>query len=311
MALRTLALPDAFREAGLLVRTVPGWQLPRNQGYIWREPDSNPAGIMWHHTATRQYTPNRDKANMWVGFGVPGSDRLTSEDYGDASRPRFVFANAYPAPISSGYGVRSVLEDYVKMDHPYVGRAPWMYDPNNPKWAGNTHYWNIEVVLDGVGDDIEPELWDCMVVAGQVMDDVLFGMPSPARHITHSMHTTRKVDLYDGSYVDASETVVNLRRDMEAPMSEYVSCPWQDEDPNAIWFHEEPPCTRHFTNGQAILWGQNTGVCNVPPWGEKSTRNQVTRGVIVLSDNGRDDFNAPLKRGEWWTFADRGNPHPS
>ena len=197
-----LDLPDALESAGLAVRTLDGWQTPQIPGYRWREPDGEPAGVMWHHTASSAYTPNRDKANVWVGLGYWETGRLYQTGGGF---PIVVVANAYPAPISSGYGVRQVLEDYVKRDIPFTGRQTHADD----QWAGNTHYVNIEVVLDGVGTVMDDAVWDTLARTGAVLNDV-YGW-TEARHIAHAHHTGRKVDLRDGKYPTADATLAALR----------------------------------------------------------------------------------------------------
>jgi len=199
-------LPNALADAGCLVRTLDGWETPQVAGYKWREPDDEPAGVMWHHTASSAYTPNRDKANLWVGLSYWDTDRLYQSGGGF---PVVVMANAYPAPISSGYGVRQVLEDYVKADIPFEGRQTQPDDP----WAGNTHYVNIEVVLDGTGTQMDEAVWDTLATVGATIND-LYGW-SPARHIGHAHHTRRKIDLRDGRFPDANQTMIALRDAIE------------------------------------------------------------------------------------------------
>lgn len=296
---RMLQLPDRLTAAGVNVRTLDGWDTPAKPGYVWREPDGEPAGVMHHHTATTAYTPNRDKANGWAGLSLDGSDRLYQEDYGDGLySPVLTIANAYPAPVSSGKGRRAVLDDFVKLDVPYVGTT--RFPDDDPPWYGNTHYFNFEWVVNGTGAPVDAAVWDMMVTVCKVINDLYRW--TPARHIGHGHHTpTRKIDLRDG-VLNYDQTVSQLRKDMTVD----VDCPW---DGHAPWLTTYPRCTRHWTD-TPIEWGVNTGVCNVPSWGEESVRRQIERRIINLSDNGRDNFDDPMSKGEWWVFADRGNPHP-
>ena len=180
---------------------MSGWDQAHKGGtYRWRETPQDPAGAMWHHTATTQYTPNRDKASAYAGLSRDGSDRLYQAG---AGVPVYTLANAHPAPISSGAGVRTVLENYVKKDVPFVGRQTASDD--SPTWYGNTHYWNTEVVLDGTGSPMDPGVWDMLITVGAVLNDV-FGWTS-ARHIGHGQHTRRKIDLWNGTYKDMAATI--------------------------------------------------------------------------------------------------------
>lgn len=207
--MKTLELPAALEAAGVEVRLLDGWKTAHYSGkYKWREADGEPAGHMWHHTASGGYTPNRDKANGWAGLGSDDSLRLYQSGGG---RPIYAIANAHPGPITSGYGCRYVLEKFVKRDIAFTGRQP-KADDTDPKWAGNTHYWNTEVVLDGVGTYIDDDVWAMMVTVGQVQNE-LFGW-TPARHIGHAMHSNRKIDLRDGRFKDMAQTLDALRLDM-------------------------------------------------------------------------------------------------
>lgn len=293
-----LDLPDALSDAGVEVRLLDGWDTFAQAGYDWREADGNPAGAMWHHTATASYTPNRDKANGWAGIGYHDTDRLYQEDYGDGF-PVYTIANAYPAPISSGYGVRSVLEDWVKRDIPFTGRQT---EPDSATWAGNTHYWNTEVVLDGVGSKMETSVWDMLVTIGEVLND-LMGW-TPARHVAHAHHTRRKIDLRDGRFADADATIQALREDMTVD----ENCPWHNTtDPSGPWYTHYGKCDKHFDAGQPLEWGRNTGVCNVPSWGEESVLWGISERIILVADNGRDDFDNQLTDGRYWVFEYRAN----
>lgn len=193
--------------AGVQVRVLDGWDTYARPGYDWREDNHDPAGHMHHHTATTSYEPNRDKANGYAGLSLYGSTRLYQE--GDEhAEAVYTIANAYPAPISSGTGDVTVLER-VRQDIEVVGRQ----GPDTPDWYGNTHYWNTEYVLDGIGSLLDQRVWDMMLTVCQVQND-LMGW-TPYRHIGHYHHTGRKIDLWDGRYADADETIISLRSQME------------------------------------------------------------------------------------------------
>lgn len=220
---KLLDFPEALEAAGVNVRVLDGWDRPAKSGYYWRESSDEPAGHMHHHTASSAYTPNRDKANGWAGLSLDGSDRLYQEDYGDGLYvPTFVIANAYPAPVSSGAGDESVLAR-VRDGIEVVGRQ----GPDTPNFYGNTHYWNTEWVLNGIGAVVDQRVWDMMVVVCKVQN-ALMGWHR-AMHIGHGHHTRRKIDLYSGQYEDFNETVLTLRNDMESgPM-------WCDDWTDLSW----------------------------------------------------------------------------
>ena len=221
-------LPAALEAAGVNVRVLDGWDTPAQSGYYWREDNDNPAGAMWHHTATTSYTPNRDKANGYAGLSMNGSDRLYQEDYGDGDfQPVYTIANAYPAPISSGAGDYSVLER-VRAGLEVVGRQ----GPDTPNWYGNTHYWNTEVVLNGIGSPIDQKVWDMMLTVSDVLND-LMGW-TPYHHISHGHHTRRKIDLWGGQFSNTNKdgfdkTIIALREQMGDNMT------WADIVTDETW----------------------------------------------------------------------------
>jgi len=219
-----LDFPAALEAAGVNVRTLNQWELPHGNGsYLYREPDGEPAGHMHHHTATSGYTPNRDKANGYAGLSYQGSDKLYQERYrGDGYQAVYTVANAYPAPISSGAGDIGVLEK-VRAGTEVVGRQ----GPDTPGWYGNTHYWNTEYVLNGIGAPIDDEVWDMMVLVCQVQND-LMGWDAEV-HIGHGHHTRRKIDLWGGQYLDFNDTLIALRQDIGATMK------WSDIVDDATW----------------------------------------------------------------------------
>lgn len=213
MRMKTLLLPDALREAGVNVRTLDGWRnvhIQNGRAYRWRENPEDPAGHMVHHTATDEYTPNRTKASAYAGLAVASSSRLwQATRSGDF--PVYVIANAHPGPVTSGQGVRDVLDNYVKKDIAMTRKQ--LNADDYPLWYGNTHYWNTETILDGTGSVLDARVFDMLVVVGQVMND-LFGWTS-ARTIGHGHHTRRKVDLWDGRFRDMNETILAMRADID------------------------------------------------------------------------------------------------
>ena len=248
---RMLELPEALGAAGINVRVLGGWDTPANPNYFYREdpnadtPVSDPAGHMHHHTATASYTPNRDKACGYAGLSFEGSDRLYQEGYEDGFEPVYTIANAYPAPISSGAGDRSVLE-MVRQGIEVVGRQ----GADTPGWYGNTHYWNTEWVLDGIGAVADPRVWDMMVKVCIVQND-LMGWDR-TRHIGHGHHTRRKIDLYSGQYADFNQTILALRDDMEVDM-------WVDDVTDRTWKTWFDDTTVLGTQGDARYYSKNDG----------------------------------------------------
>ena len=213
---KLLDFPAALAAAGVNVRTVDGWDEPARAGYFWREDDDEPAGHMHHHTAGTAYTPSggTDKANGFAGLSYKGSDRLYQERYqGVGYEAVFTITNAYPAPISSGAGNIGVLEK-VRRGVEVVGRP----GADTTNWYGNTHYWNTEWVLNGIGAWIDQEVWDMMVLVCQVQND-LMGW-TRANHLAHAHHTKRKVDLWGGQFSSTNFdgydlTLLALRDDMD------------------------------------------------------------------------------------------------
>ena len=213
---KMLQLPDRLEAAGVNVRVLDGWQEPHYNGkYKYRNPDGEPAGHMHHHTAGNKYVPNRDKANGYAGLSYLGSERLYQERYQGAGYvPIYTVANAYPAPISSGAGAFSVLEK-VRNQIEVVGRQ----GPDTPDWYGNTHYWNTEWVLDGVGSWVDAEVWEMMLTVCEVQNDLMGWTPN--NHICHAHHTRRKIDLWNGEYSNTNrdgfdKTIEALREQMGA-----------------------------------------------------------------------------------------------
>ena len=88
------------------------------------------------------------------------------------------------------------------------------------------------------------------------------------------------------------------------------NCPWKNTtDKRGPWYTPDPQCDRHFnpTPNVPLEWGVNTGVCNVPTWGEQAMIDEANdpNGVIVLRDNARDDFNSTLTFGRYIVLKHR------
>ncbi len=205
----TFALPELYREAGINVISIPGWREPhirKGRDYLWRNDEQVPDGSLQHHTATPQYHPNRTKANEYSGLLGPDGHTLYQSGGGT---PTIVVANAFPAPVSAGYGAPQLLDDFVTLDQRFVGDCAW---PDSETWAGNKNYWSRECVLDGTGSWVDREVWEIMVVASAIQSD-LFGW-SAWRHVGHGQHSNRKVDLWSGEYWSHVETIHAFQDDV-------------------------------------------------------------------------------------------------
>lgn len=88
-----------------------------------------------------------------------------------------------------------------------------------------------------------------------------------------------------------------------------MNCPWiNTTTPGGAWFTDYPPCTDHYTvSGEYPVWGVDTGVCNVPSWGENGINYGIDTGRLDPKDNNRDDFTTVLTYGRWLTMEDRAN----
>ena len=234
-----------------------------------------------------------------------GSDRLYQEDYGDRNmEPVFTIANAYPAPISSGAGVRDVLESFVKQNVPMNGRPP---RDDDPKFYGNTHYINIEWVLDGTGSHIDERVWEMMVTVCIVTNE-LMSRPghlwTPARHIAHAHHTTRKIDVWGGQFSHTNKdgyqkTLEALREEMGVD----DNCPWTSGS-------DYPPCSRHYTPPTSMPLGngsgEHQGQCNVPDQQQKAVDWAFSpEGRFTAGNQHRYDYSAILTEGREMVFEYR------
>jgi len=248
-----LDLPQALIDAGVNVRFLDGWDRPAKPGYVWREDNGDPAGHMHHHTASTSYVPNRTKANGYAGLSMDGSARLHQEDYGDGLyEPVYTIANAYPAPISSGAGDRTVLER-VRQGIEVVGRQ----GGDTRGWYGNTHYWNTEYVLNGTGAPLDRRVWDMMLTVCAVQNN-LMGW-TPYMHIGHGHHTRRKVDLWAGQFDNFDDTIINLREQMETHMHFHIGQTYPEWEPVSWWLYM-------LEGGVIDANGNSSQIQTVLPW---------------------------------------------
>jgi len=183
---------DLFRAlvaAGLDVTTEPGWE---KRGNRWNV-DGKPEGVMQHHTAPpnpypikRLYGPPlyRIKANM-----------ATHED-------GRLYLIAYRAcNYSSGYGMRSVLEDNVRKSI-----APTHNGTRRGTKSGNRHFWNYENSHPGDGSPIPDVQLETIIESNRIVNDH-FGL-DPEQTISHAEWTARKPDpKWNGSNRTAIEQI--------------------------------------------------------------------------------------------------------
>jgi len=225
---------DDLRARGVNVIVDDIWGEP-DPGYVWRT--GKPEGAMWHHTATTSYTPNYEKANQWAGILRDG--RLHQTGDGIAT---LWLTNQGPAPISSGYGVKALFDDYVCQDQRFIGRQ---YAPDDD-WAGNRSYWNTEIVLDGVGGEMRDDVWEMCVTAAAVLSE---GMGWSAwRNVGHLHHTGRKIDLRDGRYPDGVVTMEAFQDQIQLAM-EATGMPKQQWDQMIAALFATP-----YFNGDPAYW---------------------------------------------------------
>lgn len=189
-----LELPDRLRAVGLAVVAMNGWDIAQGS-YKWTTPNGRqsytypPLGFMVHHTGTTSTDPvvrtsngTWSKANGWLGLERGG--RLYSSGSGV---PTLYLTASGPARVSSGYGYRPVLWDYVFNDL----RAPWRAQGSDGSTAANRYMFNLETTHPGDYSALNQGVWDYIVRLGVVLHD-MFGWQE--RTIGHQSWTTRKID---------------------------------------------------------------------------------------------------------------------
>ena len=281
---KMLQLPAALEAAGLNVRVLEGWDHPDDGDYYYREEpnadtaESDPAGVMHHHTAGGHYTPNREKANGFAGLSYQGSETLYQERYNEGRYdPVITIANAYPAPISSGAGDYSVLER-VRGGIEVVGRQ----GPDTPDWYGNTHYCNFEWVCKGDGSPVDPATFEMMLVVCDVMNDMY--QWNPNHHIGHGHHTGRKIDLWDGTYGGTAHTGFDLT--IEALREQMGTGMWANDWTDKSWMTFFDDTDIPGVNGNGRYYCKDDGSYDFdPPWGEGSIDGGATYAEKINAIN--------------------------
>lgn len=280
-----LHLPEALAVGDVNVRTLTGWEKPHPKSYgpyYYRTDKSDTRGAVGvdpiahvhHHTASAAYTPNRDKAQGWAGLSADGSNRLYQEDYGDAQmEPVYVVANAYPAPISTGYGDWGVWEK-IKAGVEVNGRQG-----SDGKTAGNTRFWNTEWILDGTGSPVDQRVWDMMAKVSWITDQLL-GWDHRVCNICHGHWTRRKIDLWAAQFSDTNRD--GFQKTIEALRA-------------AIEGMDNVPEYRSVLNVPDKDWARD-----VIDWGIDEAR------IINVTDNYVDDWaKLDMTDGRYWTFMER------
>ncbi len=186
-----LDLPDVIEALGGNVVALDGWDTAQGS-YFWQQGSYGdaPTGYMVHHTAgTVAYPTVRNsrgewsKANAWIGYG--DQHRLSVDP--SAGPALIVLTASGPARVSSGYGVKSVWQDYVMQDR----RAPWKTTLPDDDWAGNRWYFNVETVHPGDRTALGEDAWQHVCVLGEALHR-MFGWRE--RTAAHCSHTSRKID---------------------------------------------------------------------------------------------------------------------
>lgn len=208
-------LVPALLEEGIPAEQIwelDGWK-DNEPGYYWTDPatgraygyDGYAAGHLYHHTASTGYTPyvknsnGQTKANVWAG--MRRGDRLYQTGGGV---PTLAIASAGPADYSSGSGVR----DYVLELSRSIRAGRQTSSDDSPKWYGNRHVLNTEVVCDGIGGRVDQPMWDLLIVYGAAL--ARLHDAGEAWNGFHQGFTSRKIDYRDGRYANATQTIEAL-----------------------------------------------------------------------------------------------------
>lgn len=85
-------------------------------------------------------------------------------------------------------------------------------------------------------------------------------------------------------------------------------CPWTNTtDKNAPYYTKYAPCEQHYNKPE---WGPNsTGICAVPEGQYSNIDRMVSTGVIIPTDNHRDDYRANATYGTVWALLGRYDQH--
>lgn len=318
-------LIPALREEGIPTSQIwelQGWRT-NEAGYYWTNVftgrhngyDGISNGHLNHHTASSAYTPyvqnssGQCKCNTWGG--LRRGDRLYQAGGGI---PTLAIASAGPANYSAGSGVKSYVEALARGEK----RGKQTASDDSPKWYGNRYVWNTEWILNGTGAEMDPDMWDLLVAYNTALAR-LHDQPEGWNGF-HAGLTKRKVDFWDGTFDNAQATTEAIW-DAVAPRlglaplppGEIMGCPWTNTtDRDAPWYdgkrdehgNARPPCTNHYDLDRELVWGVNTGMCNVPE--QQYGPIKEADGVIWSSaDGGRDIYTETMEYGRTVVLINR------
>jgi len=181
-----IQLLQDLRNAGINVIQEPGW---RTRGNRWNV-DGKPEGVMQHHTAP----PNPYPIKKLYGIRIKAN--MATHENGR------LYLIAYGAcNYSSGYGMRSVLEDNVRKSI-----APTHNGTKRGTKSGNRHFWNFENSHPGDGSPIPRVQLDTIIESTRIVLNH-FEL-NPEQVISHAEWTRRKIDPYwNGSNRTAIEQI--------------------------------------------------------------------------------------------------------
>lgn len=320
-------LVDVLLEEGIpssQIWELNGWK-ENEQGYYWTSIaddkhdgyDGIANGHLYHHTASSAYTPyvknssNQTKCCVWAG--MRRGDRLYQDGGGV---PTLALASAGPADYSAGSGVADYIADYLTHG---LRTGKQRASDDTPKFYGNRYVWNTEIVCDGVGGSVTDDMWDLLIAYGSALsrlhDSTEFW------NGFHAGFTKRKIDYRDGRFANAEETldalwigIGQLLGGAPLPPGEIMGCPWTNTDNrDEPWYdgkrdllgNERPPCDDHFDLNQPLVWGVNTGMCNVPEAQEQNMIDTAAAGIWKPSDGGRDMYDEIMVYGRTLSLINR------
>ncbi len=192
-----LDLPEILTGMGFNVVVADGWELGQCSGsdhYTFTDPatdigshDEKPFAYMVHHSGSKAATPppaKTSKAGAWIGLSR--GDRLYQ--YGGGI-PTIYLASAGPARVSSGDGYRPAAWDNTFEQRRAPAHAQGL--DSTPHIALNRYSFNVETVCEGVGSELDPEVWDNVVGLGEALERMT-GLKEMT--IGHTSWTSRKPD---------------------------------------------------------------------------------------------------------------------
>lgn len=288
-----LDLPTILESYGFAVDVGEDWdqgQCFDQYHYRWTDPHTGvgshaekPHAYMVHHTGGSAATPpdhQISKANGWLG--LKRGDRLYQSGEGV---PTLYLATAGPSRYSSGYGYMPSAWDYTFKQL----RAPAHAEGPDGPIALNRYAFNLEVVHEGDGSAIDPDVWEYVVVLGMVLED-MFDLKEMC--LGHTSWTQRKVDPrwsvglpHDGR--DAIMDIQDAIAKGETPVD--LNCPWEDKCQQ----HYFPPTDLPLGTGQ----GQMQGQCNVPESQQEAVIWAFETRRFVAGNTYRYDYETVLTEG--------------